>query len=196
MTRRKLRPDEQDLWQQVAQTAQPLRSAQKSASVLANSIKKKPVPIKETFRPEAFQLGSEARSRTPAFDLKPDLRQSIASRPVQMDHKSFKNLKRGKLAPEGKIDLHGMTLAQAHPALIRFVSSSFAEGKRLVLVITGKGKKGEDIGPIPQQKGVLRHQVPQWLRMAPIGPMILQVTEAHVKHGGGGAYYVYLRRQK
>jgi len=36
--------------------------------------------------------------------------------------------------------------------------------------------------------------VPQWLRMMPLAPAVMQVNEAHLKHGGGGAYYVYLRR--
>ena len=64
-----------------------------------------------------------------------------------------------------------------------------------MLVITGKGKQGPDFGPIPQRYGVLKHQVPQWLHMPPLGPCILQITEAHLKHGGAGAYYVYLRRK-
>jgi DNA-nicking Smr family endonuclease len=37
--------------------------------------------------------------------------------------------------------------------------------------------------------------VPLWLHMAPLGPAVLQVVEAHLKHGGGGAYYVYLRKR-
>jgi DNA-nicking Smr family endonuclease len=41
---------------------------------------------------------------------------------------------------------------------------------------------------------VLRHQVPVWLQQPPLGAMVLQVAEAHLKHGGSGAYYVYLRR--
>ncbi|WP_150121448.1 Smr/MutS family protein, partial [Sulfitobacter sp. HI0023] len=44
--------------------------------------------------------------------------------------------------------------------------------------------------------GVLRHQVPQWLSAPPLGGLVLQVTPAHISHGGGGAYYVYLRRQR
>ena len=66
---------------------------------------------------------------------------------------------------------------------------------RLVLVITGKGKRRDDTGPIPQRVGALRHQVPQWLRLPPLGPAVLQITEAHLKHGGSGAYYVYLRKR-
>jgi DNA-nicking Smr family endonuclease len=70
------------------------------------------------------------------------------------------------------------------------------QGRRLVLVVTGKGKHRDDGGPIPVRQGVLRHNVPHWLRMAPLGPLVLQITEAHLRHGGGGAYYVYLKRQR
>jgi DNA-nicking Smr family endonuclease len=65
---------------------------------------------------------------------------------------------------------------------------------RLVLVITGKGKAKSQPGPIPARVGVLRHQVPQWLRLAPLRPLVLHVEPAHRRHGGEGAYYVKLRR--
>jgi DNA-nicking Smr family endonuclease len=87
-----------------------------------------------------------------------------------------------------------MTQEQAHPALTGFIMRSFSEGKRLVLVVTGKGKSKPDDGPIPVRRGILKHHVPQWLAMPPLGAMVLQVAEAHVRHGGAGAYYVYLRR--
>ena len=113
-----------------------------------------------------------------------------------MDSKAFTRLKRGKLSPEGRIDLHGMTLDRAHPALTRFILNAHKNGKRLVLVITGKGKMRDEGGPIPVRHGVLRHQVPQWLSMAPLASAVLQVSQAHISHGGGGAYYVYLRRHR
>lgn len=115
---------------------------------------------------------------------------------VQMDAKSFGKMKRGKITPEGRIDLHGMTLDQAHPALVNFVLGAHAAGKRLVLVITGKGKVKPGDGPIPARIGVLKHQVPQWLQQHPIKPLVLQISQASLKHGGSGAYYVYLRRQR
>lgn len=126
--------------------------------------------------------------------LAPSLPDQLGRAPVQMDQKAFTRLKRGKLKPEGRIDLHGMTLDRAHPALTRFILSSHQGGKRLVLVITGKGKQRDEGGPIPVRHGVLRHQVPQWLAMPPLSSAVLQVTQAHISHGGGGAYYVYLRR--
>ena len=113
-----------------------------------------------------------------------------------MDEKVFGRMKRGKMRPEAKLDLHGQTLASAHPRLIGFIQDAHASGKRLVLVVTGKGKSKQDEGPIPIRRGVLKHQVPAWLAQPPLGAIVLQVTEAHQSHGGGGAYYVYLRRTR
>jgi DNA-nicking Smr family endonuclease len=113
-----------------------------------------------------------------------------------MDKKAFTRLKRGKLKPEGKLDLHGMTLERAHPALNRFILTAQAQGKRLVLVVTGKGKRRDDGGPIPTRTGVLRHQVLHWLDTPPLSQVVMQVSQAHISHGGGGAYYVYLRRRR
>lgn len=134
--------------------------------------------------------------RQRAHNLVPSLPDQLKSAPVQMDQKAFGKLKRGKMKPEGRIDLHGMTLDRAHPMLTEFILSAHARGKRLVLVITGKGKMRDDGGPIPVRHGVLRHQVPQWLAMPPLSSAVLQITQAHVSHGGGGAYYVYLRRHR
>lgn len=194
MSRRKLTKEEKELWGRIASTAKPMHSIRREPKTMANPKKTSVSKVEYTFT--EFKVGQKVQPNGPSFDLKPDVRQSVSSAPLQMDHKAFGKLKRGKLSPEAKLDLHGMTLAQAHPALIRFVTDAYASGLRLVLVITGKGKRGVDDGPIPRQVGVLRHQVPQWLRHAPIGPMILQVSEAHVRHGGSGAYYIYLRRHR
>jgi DNA-nicking Smr family endonuclease len=111
-----------------------------------------------------------------------------------MDAKLHTRMTRGRLAPEARLDLHGMTLAEAHPELVRFVLGAQAQGLRLVLIITGKGKPPPDHDPLPRRTGLLRHQVPVWLRQPPLGPAVQQVAEAHLRHGGAGALYVYLRR--
>lgn len=198
MKRRNLKPDELNLWDKVAKTAVPLVPAKKRVTSSVEKTKKKPAPRREIGEPamKQFQIGSLARAKTNGHDLAPSISSALSNTPVQMDAKSYSKMKRGKLGPEGTIDLHGMTVSQAHSALIHFVISSHNRNFRLLLVITGKGKKSDDFGPIPRQIGVLRHQVPQWLKMAPLAPLILQVTEAHVKHGGGGAYYVYLRKRR
>ncbi|MFN3970052.1 MAG: Smr/MutS family protein [Gemmobacter sp.] len=197
--RRSLRPEEEEIWQAVARTARPLRpDARTTAPDPApphNPVENLPPALMQpSAAPPTFRLGEKARVRT-GHDILPPLSQRLASAPLQMDAKAFARMTRGKIAPEARIDLHGMTLGEAHPELIRFVLNAHAQGRRLVLVITGKGRGGDDDGPIPRRPGVLRHQVPQWLRMAPLGAAVLQVTEAHLRHGGSGAYYVYLRRR-
>lgn len=194
MKRRKLRPDEEELWRKVVSGAERLHrerplDPQDFVETPTQTPRKKP----------AFQAISktvsvpERRPKTSA-NLTPSINEQVRGRPIQMDRKAFDQMKRGKLRPEGKLDLHGMTLDRAHPALTRFVLSAQAQGKRLVLVVTGKGKQRDDGGPIPVRFGVLRHQVPQWLSLPPLSSVVLQVTQAHLRHGGGGAYYVYLRK--
>jgi DNA-nicking Smr family endonuclease len=201
--RRTLRPEEEELWQAVARTARPMHPKTKGFLGGVDGSAHPHPPVMETKPREAqspkswlepFRLGQKSRTAAP-HDIAPTLGESLKAAPLQMDAKLHGRMVRGKLVPEARIDLHGMTLAEAHPELVRFVLNAQSAGMRLVLVITGKGKRGEDHGPIPQRMGALRHQVPQWLRLPPLGPAVLQVTEAHLKHGGGGAYYVYLRRR-
>lgn len=195
MTRRKLTADEIDLWQEVVKKAERLHPGSHSVPPALPLPKPKPTrhPVP---RIDNFEIGSHSRQKPVKHDLKPAITDRLFKAPVQMDQKAFARMKRGKLRPEGKLDLHGMRVDSAHPALIRFILSAQASGKRLVLVVTGKGKDRDEPGPIPTPRGVLRHQVPQWLALAPLAQAVLQVTPAHVSHGGTGAYYVYLRRTR
>jgi len=111
-----------------------------------------------------------------------------------IDTKAMTRMRRGKLAPEARIDLHGMTQSEALPELMGFIMHAAQRNLRMVLVITGKGRGKPDDGPIPERVGVLRHNVPDWLRRPPIGAMVQGIVPAHQRHGGGGALYVYLRR--
>ena len=113
-----------------------------------------------------------------------------------MDKKNFKKLVKGKMEIEGTIDLHGLTADQAKIKLITFINHSYSLGKRLIIVITGKGKhKGFDEFQRPIN-GVLRQNLPEWLSGPSVSSKVLQVTQAQPKHGGAGAFYVYLRRQR
>ena len=104
-------------------------------------------------------------------------------------------MSRGLLKPESRLDLHGLTAARAHVVLQQFIMESHASGKRLVLVITGKGRPSEEDGLSRRQFGVLHHYLPHWLSAAPLKSKILEVTPAHRRHGGDGAWYVYLRKR-
>ena len=197
MTRRRLSAEDQELWDRVrAKTERIERSNLEVKRFEQDSSLPAPAP-RNIRKAKSVILGKpNPPFRSPAHNLAPAIHDQIRQAPVQMDQKSFGKLKRGKLRPEGKIDLHGMTLDRAHPVLTGFVMNAHAQGKRLILVVTGKGKQRDEGGPIPVRHGILRHQVPQWLSMQPMKSVVLQVAQAHVSHGGGGAYYVYLRRHR
>jgi DNA-nicking Smr family endonuclease len=191
--RRRLSPEEQALWERVAGTAEPLTETPVA------------VPAKSPVR-AALSTTAASRALVPstplrradvpriAFDLAPD--PSVApERPhPHMDRRRFEKLRRGRIVPEARLDLHGMTRDAAHGALIAFMLDAHARGLRLVLVITGKGRPGRAEELAPHRHGILRHAVPHWLAAPPLNARVLQVAPAHARHGGGGALYVYLRR--
>tara|TARA_B110000444_G_scaffold32569_1_gene27730 strand:+ start:521 stop:1108 length:588 start_codon:yes stop_codon:yes gene_type:complete len=113
-----------------------------------------------------------------------------------VDKRVSSKMKAGKMSPEGTLDLHGYRLTQAKLALRGFLFSAYESRKRLVLIITGKGKLKDDRDLNLDYRGVLRNEVPVWLEEAPLAGLILSVKTANPKHGGGGALYVYLRKNK
>ncbi len=105
----------------------------------------------------------------------------------QLDARTDQRLRRGQLPIDGTLDLHGMTQAEAHERLEGFVQRAYARKKRCLLIITGKGRSGP---------GVLRQKLPQWLSLPPLQGMVLKIYPAAAEHGGSGAWYVYLKRQR
>lgn len=189
---RRIKPDELDLWKQVAATTDRMHRAKPREET--NPGPKPRKPAKQVEPISSFRLGQTATGSTAGHDLMGTVSDRMRNAPVRMDRKTHTRMKRGKLSPEARIDLHGMTMDRAHPALTGFIMRAASDGKRLVLVITGKGKDRDEDGPIPVRRGVLRHNVPHWLSVPPLSQLVLQITPAHISHGGGGAYYVYLRR--
>ena len=194
---RNLTREEKDLWDKVTARTVPLHATKPTDVIDADGHKRPEVPKKPALEPiPPFRIGENGGDTVLSHNLSPGLSETLSQSAVRMDRESFSQLKRGKKSPQARIDLHGMTLARAHPVLNRFILDAHAKGLRLVLVITGKGKDRDDGGPIPVRRGILKHQVPQWLSTPPLSHVVLQVVEAHLKHGGAGAYYVYLRRQR
>jgi DNA-nicking Smr family endonuclease len=97
---------------------------------------------------------------------------------------------RGAQSIDGRIDLHGMTQAEAHDALLGFMRSRQTRGCKLVLVITGKGASGD----AASGRGVLKRMVPLWLEMPELRSIVVGYESASVRHGGEGALYVRLRK--
>jgi DNA-nicking Smr family endonuclease len=118
----------------------------------------------------------------------------------ELDRKTLSKLQKGKMAIEGKIDLHNKNQDQAYHALKGFVTRSYVQQKRCVLVVTGKGvntKSDDDIfTSIRDGVGVLKTRLPEWVSVSPLNEMVLRVEPAHKSHGGGGAFYLYLKRNR
>ena len=189
MSRRKLSPEEKDLWRQVVESTAPLK---KTRSDIQSAISKKTKKEKHiTNIALHFEVGSNAL--TPTLTAIPAASSKLN---VKMDHKSYGKMRLGKLVPEAHIDLHGLTVAKAHPALSHFIQSSYVQRLRLVLVITGKGQSNDEFDFANEGRGILRKQVPEWLSIAPLSRCVLQVQQSHLRHGGAGAFYVYLKKNK
>jgi DNA-nicking Smr family endonuclease len=190
--RRGLTPEDKELWARIARTAIPMHPERPKP--VETGLRPAPKPVAPRPALPDFTIGQAATGRSvAAVPHFPTPAQRLSQQPLRMDHKTHRRMAQGKLVPEARLDLHGMTLAVAHPELIRFILSCHDNEHRLVLVITGKGKG--DHGPLPTRPGALRHQVPHWLHMPPLSGIVQQVTAAHYRHGGEGAYYVYLRRR-
>jgi DNA-nicking Smr family endonuclease len=104
-----------------------------------------------------------------------------------LDRTTRRKLSRGNLPVEARLDLHGHNAQQAETRLRAFIQQSASLGHRCVLVITGKGVRGE---------GFLRRHVPLWLKQPPLGGVVLAISDAIPKDGGAGAIYVMLRRTR
>jgi len=178
-------PDDGDLWDHVAAGVRPLRPAQKNRAPDVEP------PLKAAVQPGRRKSGARpyvaAVHTQPVRPHLPDL--SHGSQPG-LDKSTAKRLKKGQQKIEARMDLHGMTQAQAHRALDSFIDGSYGAGKRCVLVITGKGLKPD--GAI----GVLRAAVPRWLNEPPNRERVLAFHYATPKDGGEGALYVMLKRKR
>jgi DNA-nicking Smr family endonuclease len=148
--------------------------------------------MRRTTKEERDLFRAALSDRTPAKAKKPHAPAAAPSpsgkpqptkTPGGLDGNTARRLKRGEIAPDAKIDLHGFTEAEAHRALAAFLLAAHRRGDRLALVVTGKS-------------GVLKTMVPRWLEEAPSSRAIAEKRGAHVRHGGAGALYVYLRKPK
>jgi DNA-nicking Smr family endonuclease len=173
--RRTLSDDEEELWTNVARSITPLRP-----------VKAKP----KTERSSAEPASVKAPRATPRI---------VAATPAKapplsaLDRRFKQRLARGRNAIEARIDLHGLTQNEAHAELLRFLRRAQADGKKIALVVTGKGTRS---GEAANERGVLRRQVPLWLALPEFRALIVGFDEAHVSHGGQGALYVSLRRAR
>ena len=112
-----------------------------------------------------------------------------------IDRMTLRKFKKEEFAVEAVLDLHGLTEDAAFVKVDEFIPRCFAQGKRCVVIVTGKGyhQAEDDVFAV---RGVLRHQVPQWLNLPRLRAMILIFKHPSARLGGVGALYILLKRKR
>ena len=194
-----------ELWSQVTASVTPLRrrlgdvphaTAAADEAGTATSGGKRNRPGTTVEKPAA--------TPTPAALPKAALQKPTVPPLTGLDRRTSQKLTRGNTQIDGRIDLHGMGRENARTALKSFIIRSRAAGKRTVLAITGKGHSpysshtlhGYEHVHTPERQGVIRNAFPQWLNEPEFRMHVAGYQPAHPRHGGGGAFYIRLRRQK
>lgn len=203
--RGRLTPEDRAIWERVIRSATPLRpdrapSAAPPGETSPDAIAEPApaIPAPHALPRPARDGAAPAPPRT--RPLAPDLHPTPVGRPEPgLDRRTSERLRRGAREPDARIDLHGLTAERAHARLDGFVRQSLAAGHRFLLVITGKGGRREardDAPYMAPRRGVLREAAPKWLRIGPHARHIVGIYEAHRRHGGEGAFYLYLKKTR
>jgi DNA-nicking Smr family endonuclease len=188
MTRRprSLSEEERALWDTVTRAIAPLR--RRKAARIKEAVETEEVVARAPAKPARHAV------KTPAAPVQRPDPPPLAPLGRRMRQK----LARGSESIDARIDLHGMTQADAHAALAHFLRRAQHTGARVVLVITGKGaRSATSAGADPYaERGVLKRQVPHWLESAELRPFVVGFESATVGHGGAGALYVRVRKRQ
>jgi DNA-nicking Smr family endonuclease len=174
--KRSLSDDERALWDTVTRAIVPLRQRKAKKREEPPLAGPSPLPAKPARAAKIVPASAPKLQAPPLAPLGRRMRSRLA---------------RGSESIDDRIDLHGMTQADAHAALAHFLRRAQARGARVVLVITGKGIRADSDYA---ERGVLRRQVPHWLESAVLRPLVVGFESAGAGHGGTGALYVRLRR--
>ena len=116
-----------------------------------------------------------------------------------LDGRTDDRLRRGLIKPDAKIDLHGFSEQRAHDALLLFLRNAQSRRHKLVLVVTGKGARLAPDTPFDMElnyrsRWILKSVVPRWLGEPAFAGIVAGTRTAHIRHGGEGALYVYMRK--
>ena len=96
------------------------------------------------------------------------------------------------------IDLHGFSLENANLAIDEFIRICFNENIDRIIVITGKGlrSKNESNPYVSKDLSILKYSVPEFIESNKnLKKMIKGISDAKIEDGGGGAFYIYLKKK-
>ena len=169
--KRGLRPEELRLWAIVASTVRPSPGREPLEAPPDIEAKSPAAPVTISAAPAAAVQPRPRPTAPPPADIEPGRKRRIIRERDPIDL---------------TLDLHGLDQDRAKAALLRFLPQAQAQGERAVLVVTGKGSRGD---------GVLRRHTPDWLGDPALRGVVAGWSFAHRRHGGEGAIYVALKRR-
>jgi DNA-nicking Smr family endonuclease len=187
--KRVLTSDEVALWTHVTRHVEPLRPERMQGLEAIETIETpEPEPIKAKPAKKNAAAEVQQKPKAPVAPTIPPL--------APLEKRLRQRLSRGHTPIDSVIDLHGMRQDEAHSALRRFVMGAHQAGYAVILVVTGKGANASSETGAFEERGVLRRMVPHWLRMADLRNYVIGFENAAQHHGGTGALYVRIRRNK
>jgi DNA-nicking Smr family endonuclease len=169
------------LWEAVKKTIKPLKKLPVKSRAESSDDQKPRVAHPQKLQPPSRPPSSPERAPIPVL---PPL--------STIDRRSRQKIARGRVEIDARLDLHGMKQNEAREHLSAFLHRVQARGKSLVLVITGKGTAA----PEGAERGVLRRAVPLWLALPEFRSLVIGFEAAAPAHGGTGALYVRIRRNR
>lgn len=198
--RPRLAPEDDAVWDALTKGVKPLTARRARLPVpeplgpppsAAIQPRKPPAPDKRTIRPQPRPL-------EPATPRLPSRRG-----PPSIEDRVLKAIRRGQTPIDMRLDLHGETQIRAHKRLEQVLATGRVRGARVVLVVTGTGMRRALLEDAPAARaagedapGVLRRMLPVWLSTPPLSDWVIGLSQAAQNHGGAGAFYILLRRQR
>jgi len=116
----------------------------------------------------------------------------------KLEDKDKKFLKKENIKTRS-LDLHGYSLDDANLKVKQFIEESFNYGTEKLIIVTGKGihSQNEKDPYISKKLGILRYSVPEYINgNVSLSSLIKELSPARIEDGGGGAFYIYLRKKK
>ncbi len=102
---------------------------------------------------------------------------SVGAQPAGLDNGTWDRFRSGKLRVERTLDLHGRTVQSAFHAFEGFLIRARFDGLRVIEIVTGGGNPGS-------RGGAIRHELPAWLNLSELRPLLLAAAYPHVANMG------------
>jgi DNA-nicking Smr family endonuclease len=197
---RKPDPEDDALWERVTVTVRPLKGRRMIQHAASKPVRPELVEERAPYAAPAARPSTSLRTKGARGANGPGVATGGSGKGLAVDTLDGgwdRRLRRGIVAPDLTIDLHGHTLSTAHAQLEASLARAVAMHFRLLLIVTGRAPRPDterrDGRPV---RGAIRASIGDWLDHSRLAAHVAAVRNAHPRHGGAGAIYVVLRRTR